>query len=344
VCLGCPKVTSSPVPGIRMGILGAARIAPNAVVKPARAVEEVEVVAVAARDRQRAQSFADKHGIPGVVDDYHALVADPGLDAVYIPLPNGLHGYWTRAALQAGKHVLCEKPFTANAEEAAQMKSVAEQYPGQVVMEAFHYRYHPLFIRVRQLLDDKTIGDIRHIDTRLCFPLPMRHDIRWQLGLAGGSLMDAGCYTVHMLRHLAGAEPEVVSARARLRSPEVDRFMQAEYRLPGGASGRTTCSMLSAQLIRAGFTVEGTEGRIEVFNPMAPQMMHRLRVSGRGGRRTEHVTRRPTYEFQLQAFADAVLRGVPPITGIDDALANMTVIDAVYRAAGLELRQPTPVG
>ncbi|HMK63964.1 MAG TPA: Gfo/Idh/MocA family oxidoreductase, partial [Acidimicrobiales bacterium] len=293
---------------------------------------------------RRAEAFAAKHGIPRVVEDYAALVADPGLDAVYVPLPNGLHGRWTRAALQAGKHVLCEKPFTANAEEAAQVKAVAEQHPDLVVMEAFHYRYHPLFARVLQLLHEGAIGDIRHIDARLCFPLPVRHDIRWQLGLAGGSLMDAGCYTVHMLRHLAGAEPEVTTARARLRSPEVDRFMQADYRFSAGITGRTTCSMLSAQLIRAGFTVTGTEGQIKAFNPMAPQMMHRLTVSGRGGRSTEHVTRRPTYEFQLQAFADAVLRAVPPITGLDDALANMTVIDAVYRAAGLERREPTAVG
>lgn len=326
-----------------MGILGAARIAPAAVVRPAGNVEGVVVEAVAARDRTRAEAFAAKHAVPRVVDGYRALIEDPDIDAVYVPLPNGLHGHWTIAALQAGKHVLCEKPFTANSEEAAEVKAVADQHPGQVVMEAFHYRYHPLFTRVRQLLDEGAVGRVVHIDTRLCFPLPMRKDIRWQLDLAGGSLMDAGCYTVHLLRHLAGAEPEVTSARARLLSPGVDRFLEAHYRLPGGGSGHTTCSMLSAQLVRASFSVRGDEGSLKVFNPFTPQAFHRLTVSNRGGRRTEHVTRRPTYEFQLQAFADAVLRGVPPITDPADAVANMTTIDAVYRMAGLEPRRATPV-
>jgi predicted dehydrogenase len=208
-------------------------------------------------------------------------------------------------------------------------------------MEAFHYRYHPLFTRVQELLDDDAIGTVRHIDTRMCFPLPMRKDIRWQLGLAGGSLMDAGCYTVHMLRHLAGNEPHVTQARARLLTPGVDRLMQAEHRFPDGSTGRTTCSMLSSHLLRIGFSLHGDAGRIDVFNPMAPQTFHRIVVRGKTGRRVEHSVKRPTYEYQLEAFADAVLRETPPITDALDALANMTVIDAVYRAAGLEPRQPT---
>jgi predicted dehydrogenase len=330
------------VPPVRLGILGAARIAPAAVVHPARAVSGAEVVAVAARDPVKAQAFADSHGIPRVLPDYRALVEDSGVDAVYIPLPNGLHGFWTMAALSAGKHVLCEKPFTADAEEAAVVRAAAAEHPNLVVMEAFHYRYHPLFARVRQLLDDGAVGDLRRVDVRLCFPILNRRDIRWQLDLAGGALMDAGCYTIHMLRHLAGAEPEVTTARARLMSPGVDRYVQAQYRLPGGATGRTTCSMLSAQVLRLGFTVSGDAGELRVFNPVAPHTYHRLTVRGGGHRLVEHTVRRPTYEFQLDAFVAAVSGGPPPITGPDDALANMTVIDAVYRAAGLEPRRPTP--
>jgi predicted dehydrogenase len=326
---------------IRMGILGAARIAPAALIRPARPNLEFEVTSVAARDRARGEAFAKAHGIARVLSDYRALVEDPEVDAVYIPLPNGLHGTWTKAALAAGKHVLCEKPFTANAEEAASVVAAWEANPKLVVMEAFHYRYHPLFTRVQELLEADTIGAVRHIETRMCFPLPMRKDIRWQLGLAGGALMDAGCYTVHMLRHLAGDEPEVTRARARLLSAGVDRFMQADYRFPDGTTGRTTCSMLSSHVLRIGFTVRGDAGRIDVFNPMAPQMLHRIVVRGKAGRRVEHCVKRPTYDYQLQAFADAVLRATPPVTDALDALANMTVIDAVYRAAGLEPRQPT---
>src|SRR5487761_1475865 len=234
------------MPPIRIGVLGAARIAPPAIVRPAQHVPEVEVTAVAARDRVRAKEFADHHGIGRVLDSYQALVEDDQVDAIYVPLPNGLHGRWTKAALAAGKHVLCEKPFTANGDEARSVAEAAAAAPELVVMEAFHYRYHPLFKRARQLIHEGAVGAVRHIETALCFPLPTRGDIRWQLALAGGAQMDAGCYTVHMLRHLAGAEPKVESAQARLRSPGVDRFMQAHHRFDDGVTGRTTCSMWSA--------------------------------------------------------------------------------------------------
>jgi predicted dehydrogenase len=329
------------MPPIRIGVLGAARIAPPAILRPAQHVPEVEVTTVAARDRVRAKEFADHHGIARVADSYQALVDDDQLDAIYVPLPNGLHGRWTKAALAAGKHVLCEKPFTANGDEARSVAEAAAASPDLVVMEAFHYRYHPLFIRARQLIDEGAVGNVRHIETALCFPLPMRGDIRWQLALAGGAQMDAGCYAVHMLRHLAGAEPKVETARARLRSLGVDRFMQAHHRFDDGVTGRTTCSMWSSSLLRLGFRVEGTEGVLRVFNPLAPDRYHRLLLQNRSGRHVERVVRRPTYEFQLEAFADAILRGIKPVTGVHDAVANMDVVDAVYRAAGMEPRQPS---
>jgi predicted dehydrogenase len=330
------------MPPIRMGILGAARIAPAAVIRPARAVPEVTVDALSARDPARARTFADKHGIPRVLPDYRAIVEDPDIDAVYVPLPNGLHGYWTKAALAAGKHVLCEKPFTANAEEAVEVQAAALNAPTLVVMEAFHYRYHPLFGRALELLADGAVGTVRRIQTWMCFPLPLFKDIRWQLALAGGSTMDAGCYAVHMARHLAGSEPRVTSARCRLRSPGVDRLMQAELDFGDGCTGQITTSMWSSHVMHVGFTVQGDAGELRAFNPASPQHYHRL-VLRRKRRTVEHATRRPTYEFQMEAFAGAVLRGVAPITGTADALSNMKVIDAVYRAAGLEPRQPTPV-
>ncbi len=311
-----------------------------AVIRPARHVEDVEVVAVAARDPQRAAAFAAKHGIPRTVGSYDELVADPDVDAVYNPLPNGLHGRWTMAALAAGKHVLCEKPFTADGAEARVVARAVP--PGRVVMEAFHYRYHPVFRRARQLLDEGAVGKVRRIETWLCFPLPMFTDIRYQLALAGGATMDAGCYAIHMARHLAGSEPEVVSARAKLRSPGVDRAMQADLRFGADTTARVTCSMWSRRLLHVGFRVTGDDGDLRVFNPVGPNVYHRLSVRGRGGRRVEHLSRRPTYEFQLEAFCQAVAGGAPPITDVADAIANMDVIDAVYRHAGLEPRSPTP--
>jgi predicted dehydrogenase len=325
---------------IRIGVLGAARIAPAAIIRPARAVPGAEVVAVAARDRDRATAFAAKHKIPRVHGTYEELVGDPGIDAIYNPLPNGLHGRWTVAALAAGKHVLCEKPFAANAQEA---RVVAAAIPaGAVVMEAFHYRYHPVFMRARQLLDDGAIGAVQRIETWLCFPLPAFKDIRYRLDLAGGATMDAGCYAIHMARHLAGAEPEVVGASAKMRSPGVDRAMWAELRFDDGRTGRATCSMWSRRLLHVGFRVTGEAGELRVFNPVGPNLYNRLAWRGPGGHKVEHLSRRPTYEFQLEAFCTAVAGGGPPITDVTDAIANMEVIDAVYRRAGLEPRRPTP--
>src|SRR5213080_4382910 len=190
---------------LRVGILGAARIAPMALVKPARRVPEATVLAVAARDPERARRFAARHGIPRVHQSYDALLADPEIDAVYNPLPNALHAPWTIRALAAGKHVLCEKPFAANAAEAEEMARAAER-AGRVLVEAFHWRYHPLFARVRAILDAGEIGQVRHLEAHFCIPLPLPNDIRWRKDLAGGALMDTGCYTVSVLRHLAGAE------------------------------------------------------------------------------------------------------------------------------------------
>src|SRR5580704_14814705 len=153
---------------LRIGVLGAARIAPAAIIGPATRTDTAEVVAIAARDRTRAQAFATKHGIGRVVDSYEELVADPGVDAIYNPLPNGLHGRWTMAAMAAGKHVLCEKPFTANADEARTV-AAAQAGTGLVLMEAFHYRYHPLFARVRELVGSGAVGKVRHIEAWLCF-------------------------------------------------------------------------------------------------------------------------------------------------------------------------------
>jgi len=341
--MGGPGPRGSIICGVaplRIGVLGAARIAPAAIVKPARRVEGVEVVAVAARDRSRAQDFATKHGIPRVLDSYEQLVSDPDIDAVYNPLPNGLHGHWTMAAMAAGKHVLCEKPFTADAEEA---RTVAAAQAGTdlVVMEAFHYRYHPLFARVRELMATGAVGTVRHIEAALCFPLFSGKDIRWDLALAGGATMDAGCYPIHMIRHLARAEPTVTRARARLRSPGIDRYMDMDLRFADGVTGRALCSMLSSQILQVRLKVVGDDGEIRVLNPLAPDKFHRLTIRSKGEKHVEHSTRRATYDFQLEAFARAVERGDAIVTGPDDAIANMVVIDAVYRAAGLQPRQPT---
>jgi predicted dehydrogenase len=322
---------------VRIGILGAARIAPAAVIKPARNSEEAVVTAVAARDRDRANAFASKHGITNVRDSYASLLADPEVDAIYNPLPNGLHAEWTIAALEAGKHVLCEKPFTSNTKEAEEVAAAGAR-TGLVVMEAFHYRYHPLAQRMRDIVDSDELGTIKRVETSLCFPLPKFSDIRYQYDLAGGATMDVGAYTVHMARLLGREEPDVVSAEAKLRTPDVDRAMRAELRFPSGHTGRVTCSMWSKWVIQTYARVIGDRGELHVINPTSPQMWHRMRVTSGGNRRIEKFSRRPTYEYQLDAFCAAVLRGEPTLTPPSDSIANMRVIDAIYVAAGMTPR------
>jgi predicted dehydrogenase len=322
---------------VRIGILGAARIAPLALISPAKENTEVVVAAVAARDVSRARAFAAKHGITRVHDSYEALIADPDLDAVYNPLPNGLHGRWTRAALTAGKHVLCEKPFTANAAEAREIAELAAK-SDRVVMEAFHYRYHPLTLRAEQIIASGELGKLGRVEVALCMLLPKFSDIRYDYSLAGGATMDLGCYAVHMVRTFGGATPEVVSAQAKLRDPQVDRAMTAQLRFARGHTGRVRCSMWSSDLLQLSAKVIGDRGELRVLNPVAP--FRRLSVRSADGNRVERFPPRTTYAYQLDAFAAAVLRGEPVKTTPEDAIENMTVIDAIYRAAGLPLRKP----
>ena len=324
---------------MRIGVLGAARIAPAALVKPARVVDGVEVGAVAARDRRRAEAFAARYGVPAVHDSYAAVLADPSLDAVYIPLPNGLHAQWTLAALKAGKHVLCEKPFTSNAAQAREVAAAADG-TGLVVMEAFHYRYHPLARRMAELVRGGELGRIQRVETAMCFPLPRFSDIRYDFSLAGGALMDAGCYAVHAMRLLAPGDPDVTAARALTmrRDQRIDRAMTARFSFPGGATGEVRASMWSSALLRIRAQAVGERGTLTVTNFAAPQLWSRFTVTVDGQRRRERFGGEATYVHQLRAFAAAV-RGEPAnLTPPSDSVATMSLIDDIYAAAGLPLR------
>ena len=322
---------------LRIGILGAARIAPAALILPARQVTGVEVVSVAARELAKAQAFAAAHHIPQTHASYAALIADPTIDAIYNPLPNSLHAEWSICALQAGKHVLCEKPLANNASEAQAMAAAA-QASGRLLMEAFHYRYHPLTLRIKEIVESGELGRIRHLEAHFCIPLYRRHDIRWDYALGGGALMDLGCYTVNLLRYLAGAEPTVIRAQAKVRAPQVDRWMAAELRFPNGISARMTNSFFSAVLLRVSARVVGEAGELRVINFVLPQLWHRLTVQSGQGKRVEHFPGESSYVHQLRAFVAFVRQGTPCPTDAADGVANMRVIDAIYEKAGLQRR------
>jgi predicted dehydrogenase len=324
---------------VRIGILGASSFAPTTLINPAKGNDEVVVAAVGARDMSSAQAFAAKHGIARAHGSYEALIADPDLDAVYVVLPTSFHGRWTRAALAAGKHVLCEKPFMANATEAREIAELAAT-SDRVVMEAIQFRYHPLTSRVEQVIASGELGKLELVDVTLCVLLPKRSGNCYKYSFAGGAAMDAGSYVVNMVRTFGGSTPEVVSARAKLRGPEVDRAMTAELRFASGHTGRLRCALWSSDLFRASAKVVGDRGELRWLSPAAPHLFPRLSIRSAGGKRVEHFPRRPTYAYQLDAFAAAVLRGEPVKTTPEDAIENHTVIDAIYRAAGLSVREP----
>ncbi len=322
---------------LRIGILGAARITPNALIFPAQHLPNVQISAVAARDPVLAQAFATRYHIPLVHASYAALLADPEIDAIYNPLPNSLHSEWTTLALRSGKHVLCEKPLASNAAEAEQLARVAQE-TGCVLAEAFHYRYHPLAARMKAIIDSGELGRVRHLEAHFCVPLLRRHDIRYRYDLAGGALMDLGCYTINQLRYLTGAEPQVVSAKAKTSAPQVDRWMEANLRFADGYTARTTVSFFSIFLLRIVTIVQGDQGTMRVLNPILPHLFHRLTVRNSLGKRSEHFPGETSYTYQLQAFAQAVRGEASMPTDAMDAVANMRVIDAVYEKAGLRPR------
>ena len=179
------------------------------------------------------------------------------------------------------------------------------------------------------------------MEAALCFPLPKFSDIRYNYALAGGATMDAGCYPVHMVRTFGGSTPEVVSAHAKLHDPQIDRAMTAELRFADGHTGRIRCSMWSTRLLDLSAHVVGDQGELRALNPTMPQIYHRLSVRSAAGKRVEHFSRRASYAYQLDAFVAAVLRGEPVKTTPEDAIENMSVVDAIYRAAGLPLREPS---
>jgi predicted dehydrogenase len=236
--------------------------------------------------------------------------------------------------------VLCEKPFTANADEAREIAGLVAD-SDRVVMEAFHYRYHPLTLRVEEIIASGELGRLMRVETAMCFPLPKFSDIRYNYSLAGGATMDAGCYAVHMARTFGGSTPQVLWARAKLRDPRVDRAMTAEVVFTGGHTGRIHCSMWSSRPLQISARIVGEHGEMKVLNPVLPSLLHRLSIRSSDGRRVERFARRATYAYQLDAFAAAVLRGEPVKTTPEDAIENMTVIDGIYRAAGLPLRYPS---
>jgi predicted dehydrogenase len=327
----------------RFGILGAARIATRALINPAREVAAATVAAVAARGAARADSYALQHGIPAAYGSYEELLGDPAVDAVYIPLPNALHGAWTMRALEAGKHVLCEKPFAANAAEADRVVSAAAS-SGLVVMEAMHYRYHPLVQRMASVIADGVIGTPRHVQCWTSWPIPDPGDIRYSFELGGGALMDGGCYAVDCLRLLGLSEPEVTGALADpVGGTPVDRAMAVRLSSRSGLTGWFESTFTGWGEFRADVHVAGDDGHLWLRNFInAQEGTLSVYPDGPSWAGAEETPDDTTFAWQLRAFTAAVRGGELFPTNPASAAVTMRVIDDAYRAAGLPVREPFP--
>ena len=332
-----------------MGTLGTSRITETALLEPARAVADVTVTAVAARDKSRAEAFALRHAIPAAYGSYDELLADPDIDAIYNPLPNSAHGPWTLKAIAAGKHVLCEKPFASHTEQAEQVTAAASA-AGLIVMEAMHYRYHPLIARLRELVTE--LGPVQHLQCWTSFVIPDPHDIRYDYDLGGGALMDGGCYAIDCLRLLGGGEPVVTGAladpwpSARAKSGEAgdsgeaaDRAMAVRLAFPGGATGWFESAFTRDGGFRADVHVSCRDGQVWMENFILAHFGRLIATRNGSVIADERATGDTTsYTYQLRAFATAIAAGDPAPTSAAQAISTMRVIDDAYRAAGLARR------
>jgi D-xylose 1-dehydrogenase (NADP+, D-xylono-1,5-lactone-forming) len=317
-------------PKVRWGVLSTSNIGRRAVLPAIQRSSNGELLAVASRDAEMARAFAGELGIPRAYASYAQLLADPEIEAVYIPLPNSLHREWTIKAAQAGKHILCEKPLALNAAECAEMEAAARDN-GVLLIEAFMYRFHPQTERVIELIRQGAIGQPRLIHAAFTFRLTNPANIRLQANLGGGALMDVGCYCVNLSRTLFDAEPIEAQAFASWSAGGVDEQMIGGLRFAEGYA-QFDCALTLAR--RETYQVVGSEGVIEA--PVAFLPGHgdtTIRIRGGAGERSETIAGVDEYQLMAEHFA-ACVRGqatlrYPPA----EAAANMRAIEALYRSA-----------
>lgn len=319
---------------IRWGILSTANIGRGRVIPAIQQSSNGVVAAVASRDIDRAQRFADSLNIPIAYGSYEELIEAPEIDAIYNPLPNSLHAEWSIRCAEAGKPTLCEKPLASDAAEA-QIMVDAFADRGVLFAEAFMYRFHPQTVRVKQLVDSGVIGNLQGVMAAFTFPISNEANIRLQKDLAGGSLMDVGCYCVNVIRLMTGEEPSDVQALANMGAASgVDESLTGILKFESGVLAHFDCSL------RAGYNhsyqIRGTQGRILVEEGfvMDATRSTTIRVWENAGPRQDiysEITIPATNHYQLMVedFADALLNDRAPRYAPQDAVSNMQVIDAL---------------
>jgi D-xylose 1-dehydrogenase (NADP+, D-xylono-1,5-lactone-forming) len=314
----------------RWGIISTAHIN-RLVLAGARASDRVDVVAVGSRDQARAEAYARENGIERAYGSYEALLADPDLEAVYISLPNSLHVEWSIRALEAGKHVLCEKPFDRRPQEVERAFEAASR-AGWLLSEAFMYRHNPQTAKVTELVESGAIGALRLVRSAFSFNLENPENIRLAADLDGGALMDVGCYCVSGSR-LLGGEPERVYGEQVIGESGVDVLFSGTMRFPEGVAAHFDCGLVLPE--RDELEVVGTEGSLFLDDPWHARrpVIELRREDG-----VEEIALEPadSYRLELENLSDAIHGGAEPLLGRDDAVGQARTIDALYRSAATE--------
>jgi predicted dehydrogenase len=318
---------------VRWGILSPAKIGTKTVIPAMQQGAHCAITAIASRDLARAQAAAAELGIEKAYGSYEELLADPAIDAIYNPLPNHLHVPWSIKALHAGKHVLCEKPIGMNAAEAQELVDVARKHPHLKVMEAFMYRHHPQWQRARQLVADGQIGQLRTIHTTFAYYLDDGQNIRNIAEAGGGGLMDIGCYAISVPRFIFGAEPLRVCGIMEYDDRfNTDRLTSALLDF-GTGTATFTCSTQLTPFQRV--NIFGTEGQIEIEIPFNAPTDRPCRIWHQRGNQIEEMVFPIANQYTIQGdlFSLAILNNTDVFTPLEDAVANMRVIDAVLQSA-----------
>jgi D-xylose 1-dehydrogenase (NADP+, D-xylono-1,5-lactone-forming) len=334
---------------LRWGILGTGNIA-RQFAAGVRTAQRSVITVVGSRALDAARQFAQAYQIPSAVGSYQELMDHPDVDAIYLSLPNSMHHEWTIAALRAGKHVLCEKPLAVNYAQSQEMFDEAER-AGRVLMEAFMYRSHPLTHAVMEAVRSGAIGQVKIIRASFCYRTTRITDnIRFSRELAGGALMDVGCYCINFCRMVAGAEPAKISAAAQLLSCGVDEASSALLEFPNGIQATFNCGMG----VQADNTTSicGTDGYIEIPIPWKPPVRNAAWVLGRSIPPLQDLAGKPApttqpremrtvnanaelYAMEADDFARAVLDQEPLRVSREDSLGNMKILDEIRRQTGL---------
>jgi D-xylose 1-dehydrogenase (NADP+, D-xylono-1,5-lactone-forming) len=319
---------------VKWGILSTADIN-RKVIPGAHASEKVELAAVASRDRARAEAYARKWEIERAYGSYEELLADPEIEAVYVPLPNTLHREWSIRALEAGKHVLCEKPFSRQAAEVEEAFAAAER-AGRLLMEAFMYRHNPQTSRLAELVRQGAIGELRLVRSAFSYSLFDAENIRLRTDVDGGSLMDVGCYCVSGSRLLAG-EPEAVYGQRLLGETGTDWVFVGTMRFPGEVFALFDCGTSLPE--RDELEAIGTQGSIFLDDPwhcLEPEI--ELRRNGE----VDRIVLEPedSYRLQLENLSDAIRGEAQALLGRDDAVAQARTIEALSRSAEVDEAVP----